>query len=130
MQFAVDENRSLYTGWASCFNQGFTLTTKLLVESRTTPLGRRLGHGSQVRLQTKCWVGDLAVVAIVIALMLVIAPVATLADFFELAAALLGLVAALAVFADGLLQIFFRLSDIMAAPVITVGAGGRRHSAQ
>jgi hypothetical protein len=77
-------------------------------------------------------VGLLVVVVVVVAIavMIPIAPLATLADFFELAAPLLGLAAALAVLADGFLQILFRLADVMAALVITVGAGGRRHSGQ
>jgi len=44
--------------------------------------------------------------------------------------ALPGLAAALAVFADGFLQFLFRLADVTAALVITVGVGGRRHSGQ
>jgi uncharacterized Tic20 family protein len=67
---------------------------------------------------------------VVIVVMLVIAPVATLADFIELAAALLGLAAVLAMLADSFLQILFRLADVALALVITVGAGGRRHSGQ
>jgi hypothetical protein len=67
---------------------------------------------------------------VVIAVMLVIARVATFADFFELAAALLGLAAALAVLVDGFLQILFRLADVTAALIITVSAGRRCHSGQ
>jgi hypothetical protein len=70
------------------------------------------------------------VVVIAIAVMLAITPVATLADFVELAAALLDFAAALAVLADGFLQFLFRLTDVTAALVITVGTGGRCHSGQ
>ena len=44
--------------------------------------------------------------------------------------ALGGVAAALAVLADGFLQFLFRLADVTAALVITVGVGGHRHSGQ
>jgi hypothetical protein len=44
--------------------------------------------------------------------------------------ALRGLAAALAALADGFLQFLFRLADVTAALLITVGVGGRRHSDQ
>jgi hypothetical protein len=72
----------------------------------------------------------LIVIVVVIAVMVVIARVATLACFIELVAALLGLAAVLTMPADGLIQILFRLADVALALVITVGAGGRRHSGQ
>ena len=44
--------------------------------------------------------------------------------------ALLSLATALAALADGFLQFLFRLADVTAALLITVGVGGRRHSGQ
>jgi hypothetical protein len=57
-----------------------------------------------------------------------IAVPAAVADLFELAAALLSLATALAVFVDGFLQIVFRLLDVTATLVIALGTGGYRHS--
>ena len=74
----------------------------------------------QVRWQTKRLEVGRALVVVVIAVMRVIAPVETLANFFELVAALLGQAAALAVLADGFLQILFRRAAVTAAPVIRV----------
>jgi hypothetical protein len=81
-----------------------------------------------VQLQTKEL--DAGLVVVVIAVVLVIAPMTALADFFELPTALLRLLAALAVLADGLLQILFRFADVITTLVITVGARGRRNSSQ
>jgi hypothetical protein len=67
-------------------------------------------------------------VIVVIAIVVMIAHVATLPDFFQFVAPLLGLAASLAVPVDGFLQILFRPPDIAAAPVIPVGARRRRHS--
>jgi hypothetical protein len=67
-------------------------------------------------------------VIVVIVVMVAIAHVATLPDFFQFVAALLGLAASLAVPVDGFLQILFRPPDVVAAPIIPVGARGRRHS--
>lgn len=65
---------------------------------------------------------------VVIVIMVPIAHVAALADFFQFMAAPLGLAAALTVPVDSFLQILFRPPDVVAAPVIPVGARGRRHS--
>jgi len=71
---------------------------------------------------------------IVIVVVIVVVPLlrrlAALANFFELPTPLLGLLAVLAVLADGLFQALFGLADVIAALVIAVGAGGRRHSSQ
>jgi hypothetical protein len=67
-------------------------------------------------------------VIVVIVIMVAIAHVAPFADFFQFVAALLGLAAALAVPADGFLQILFRPPDVVAASVIPVGTRRRRHS--
>jgi hypothetical protein len=69
-------------------------------------------------------------IAVVIAVVVMVPHVAALANFFELTTALLRLLAALAVLADVLLQVLFGLADVIAALVIAVGAGGRRHSSQ
>jgi hypothetical protein len=44
--------------------------------------------------------------------------------------ALAGLAAALSALVDGFLQLLFRLADVTAALLITIGVGGRRPSSQ
>ena len=44
--------------------------------------------------------------------------------------ALAGLAAALSALVDGFLQFLFRLADVTAALLITIGVGGRPHSSQ
>ncbi len=77
-------------------------------------------------LLTKWREPDLTV--IVVAIMVTIVHAATLAHFFQLAPALLRLLAVFAVLADGLFQVLLGLADVVAAPVITVGARGRGRS--
>lgn len=70
------------------------------------------------------------VVVVVIAIVVVLFPMAAPPNLFELTAALLRLLAAFAVFADGLVQVLFRFADVIAALVVAVGVGGHGRSSQ
>ncbi len=65
-----------------------------------------------------------------IVVVIAIVHAAALAHFFQLASALLRLLAVFAMLAHGLFQVLFGLADVMTALVITVGAGGRCQSGQ
>ena len=82
--------------------------------------GRRDG------LYVGCRMNEVGLAVVTIAVVMAVA--AAVAGLFELAAALLSLATALAVFVDGFLQIVFRLLDVTSASVVVLGTGGYRHS--
>jgi hypothetical protein len=69
---------------------------------------------------------DSSLVPVVIVIVIAVAHLATLADLLELAAALLGLATALAMFTNRVIQVLFRFLNLATAVVIAVPSLSRK----